>query len=145
MTYVPRPKTDGKGKTLQKQEHYTVLKQPESEYLTHFTPDSGKAKDVAENLKQTVIKYNFVPCLKVIGGDSTAVNTGRKGGAITLLEKELDRRLVWLICLLHVNELPLRHLFVDLDDPTQGDKAFKGPIAKILKHVEEYSKQISLQ
>ena len=80
-----------------------------------------------------------MPCLKVIGGDSTAVNTGRKGGAITLLEKELDRRLVWLICLLHVNELPLRHLFVDLDGPTQGDKAFKGPIGKILKHAEEYT------
>ena len=73
MTYVPRPETGGKGKTLQKEEHYTVFKQPESPYLTHFTPDSGKSLDIMKNLNQTAVKYNLLPCLKVIGSGSTAL------------------------------------------------------------------------
>ena len=107
--------------------------------MAHFTPDSGKSLDIMKNLNQTVVKYNLLPCLKVIGSGSTAVNTGYKGGAITLLlERELDHQ-PCLICLLHINELPLRHLLIELDGPTQGDKAFKGPIGKLLKFADEYT------
>ena len=75
----------------------------------------------------------------MIGSGSTAVNTGYKGGAITLLlERELDHQ-PCLICLLHINELPLRHLLIELDGPTQGDKAFKGPIGKLLKFADDYT------
>ena len=45
---------------------------------------------------------------------------------------------MWCICALHINELPLRHLFVQLDGPTTGDQAFKGPVGKRLKHAESY-------
>ena len=137
MTYVPRPETGGKGLTFSKRRTLnTVFKQPESSYLAHFTPDSGKSLDIMKNLNQTVVKYNLLSCLKVIGSGSTAVNTGYKGGVIALFEQVLDHR-PWLICLLHINELKLRHLFFELDDPTQGDKAFKGPIGKLLKFADE--------
>jgi len=67
-----------------------------------------------------------------VGCDGTAVNTGNKGGAIKLLEKEYNKPLQWLIFLLHANELPLRHLLIHLDGSTTGPKAFSGPIGKAL-------------
>ena len=137
MTYVPTPETGEKGKTLQKEEHYTVLKQPESSYLAHFTPGRCKSLDIIKNLNQTVVKYNLLP-FKVIGSGSTAINTGYTGGEMPVLERELDHQ-PCLICLLHINELKLRYLFFELDGLTQGDKAFKGPIGKLLNFADEYT------
>jgi len=36
----------------------------------------------------------------------------------------------WLVCQLHANELPLRHLVQHLDGATSGTRAFSGPIGK---------------
>ena len=35
-----------------------------------------------------------------------------------------------VICLLHLNELPLRHVFQNLDGVTSGPDSFSGPIDK---------------
>jgi hypothetical protein len=56
---------------------------------------------------------------------------------IRLFEKSLNRPLQWFICLLHANELPLRHLIISLDGPTSGPKAFSGKIGSCLKNVEK--------
>ena len=71
---------------------------------------------------------------KVVGSDSTACITGNIGGVICLLEKSLGRRLMWSICLLHTNELPLRHLFTDLDGPTThaNDNMYVNTLQKCL-------------
>lgn len=71
-----------------------------------------------------------------IGCDGTAVNTGTKGGIVKLLEKLLDRPLHWFICMLHANELPLRHLLEELDGKTSGPRGFRGPIGKQLQKCE---------
>ena len=138
LTLTPRQETGGKGKVLMKEEHYTVLRQPASEYLGHFTPESGSGVNIMLGLKEMVMKNGLLPCLKVVGSDATVVNTGHTNGAIALLENELGHRLIWLICLLHINELPVRHLFEWLDGPTSGDKSFKGPIGKLLKKAETF-------
>ena len=73
--------------------------------------------------------------LTVVGYDGTAVNTGRTGGVIRgyaclnscLLE--VKRPLRWLVCLLHANELPLRHLFQSLDGATTGPRGFSGTLS----------------
>ena len=70
--------------------------------------------------------------MQVIGCDSTNVNTGCRGGVIQILERDLRRPLHWCICLLHTNELPLRHLFQKLDGPTTGDKSFYGHIGQAI-------------
>lgn len=44
------------------------------------------------------------------------------------MEKQLNRPLQWLVCLLHGNELPLRHLINHLDT---------GPIGKLLVNCEK--------
>jgi hypothetical protein len=42
-----------------------------------------------------------------------------------------------VVCTLHLNELPFRHVFVEIDGPTDSKNTFKGPIGKILPKVEE--------
>lgn len=65
------------------------------------------------------------------------VNTGPHGGVIRLLELQLKRPLQWLICQLHANELPLRHLLRYLDGNTTGPSSFSGPIGKLLESCEQ--------
>ena len=68
-----------------------------------------------------------------IGADGTNVNTGLNNGLIRLLELHMGRPAQWLICMFHLNELPLRHLLVHLDGTTSGPNAFCGVIGKRLK------------
>ena len=49
------------------------------------------------------------------------------------MEKHLERTVQWLVCLLHANELPLRHLIEKLDGPN----VFSGPIGSSLTGCEE--------
>ena len=58
--------------------------------------------------------------LQFLSGDSTNSNTGRRGGIIAWLEKLLGKKVTWLICQLHCNELGLRHLFTELDGETSS-------------------------
>ena len=69
-----------------------------------------------------------------IGCDGTAVNPGRKGGVMErlALEDHLNKPQQWLVCLLHTNELPLRHLMKELDGGTNGREDFGGLIGKQL-------------
>ena len=71
-----------------------------------------------------------------IGCDGTAVNTGRKGGVIKSLEDHLNKPLRWLVCLLHTNEIPLRHLMKELDGGNSGPEDFGGSIGKQLGRCE---------
>ena len=74
--------------------------------------------------------------LVAIGCDGTNVNTGNIGGVIRLLELRVNKSLHWFVCLLHMNELPLRHLLIHLDGTTHGPNSFSGPIGKLLKNVD---------
>lgn len=73
----------------------------------------------------------------VIGCDGTVVNTGRKNGVIVQLEKKLKRPLQWFICMLHANELPLRHLLHFSDGSTTEPQGFSGEIGKLLETCEK--------
>ena len=72
----------------------------------------------------------------MLGCDRTNVNTGNKGGVIILIELKPQWPLQWLICLLHANELPLCHLFEELDGPTSGPRCYSGSIGKFLETCE---------
>lgn len=56
-------------------------------------------------------------------------------GIIQYIERSFGVPVHWIVCLLHMNELPFRALFKHLDGETSGPKAFKGPIGKILAGV----------
>lgn len=74
--------------------------------------------------------------LLAIGCDGTNVNVGKFGGIIRLLEKQLNKLLQCIVCLLHMNELPLRHLFARIDGATTGPNTFSGKIGKLLEKCE---------
>ena len=64
--------------------------------------------------------------------DGTAVNVGWMEGLFVHVERELKRRLLLLSCMLHANELPLRHLFKSCDGGhgTTGPQSFAGPLGQ---------------
>ena len=59
------------------------------------------------------------------------------GVLIVMMENYLERPLHWFICMLHANELLLRHLFSNLDGKTSGPCCFTGVIGKHLQNCEE--------
>ncbi|VEN46785.1 unnamed protein product [Callosobruchus maculatus] len=116
-----------------KEEHIALIQEPNCIYLGHLTVSSGSAV-VIKNEILSFFNIKGIPTdpLIAIGCDGTVINTGVKGGVISLIEAELNRPLHWFVCMLHLNELPLRHLLLQLDGVTQGPKAFSGNIGKLL-------------
>lgn len=120
------------------EEHISLISEPGSSYLGHTSPSSGTAKDITKSIVDFLTIGNIsTENLQAIGCDGTAVNTGLKGGVIRLLEEQYDKPLQWLICQLHANELPLRHLVESLDGSTSGPRGFTGPIGKQLSKCEQ--------
>ena len=89
--------------------------------------DVRPTKQLASLIYQWLCDNQMEESLQAIGGDSTNVNTGWKGGAIAHLETMLGRKMIWIICALLTNELPLRHLFISMDGRTVSDNKFEGP------------------
>ena len=117
-------------------EDHISLTDAEGEFLMHFTRekvDGVRAGQVIALIMSTFLKtFGIDSTLKMIGADSTNLNTGSKEGAIALLEKRLGKRLVWSICILHTNELPLRHLIKLLDGNASGAWQIVGHFVPLL-------------
>ena len=108
------------------EEHVVVLSEPSSIYISHFTPQSGRAIDMFHELYS--LSMMFGDQVKVIGCDGTAVNMGVNGGVCRLFELSRNQPIHWFICQLHGNELNLRHLLQHFDGTTTGPRSFSGPI-----------------
>ena len=101
------------GKTTE--EHVTLSLEPQGVYLDHFIPPvplpgEKPALKQAQQIIRILTEHDSLGSLQVLMGDSTATNTGWKGGVHALTEKLLGRKVLWGICQLHTNELPPRHL-----------------------------------
>lgn len=118
------------------EEHYVLVSEPGSRYLGHVSPTSGSAKAIKTSILQFLQKNTDINTIVAIGCDGTVVNTGSKNGVIRGLESDLRKPLQWLVCLLHTNELPLRHLMSYLDGKTSGPSGFSGQIGKSLESCE---------
>lgn len=115
------------------EEHISIIAEPGSSYFSHTTPTSGCSKDISESLIASLKEWNVkTDNITVVGCDGTNVNTGHIAGVIRRLEETFGHPLQWLVCLLHANELPLRHLFEALDGATTGPRGFSGSIGKQL-------------
>ncbi|KAE8747832.1 hypothetical protein FOCC_FOCC005444 [Frankliniella occidentalis] len=127
---------DGSGRWRRvkvKEEHIAIIAEPGSRFLGHTTPKSGHSSSIVESIIQQVESKGItLEETFSIGCDGTAVNTGHKGGVIRLLELKLQRPLQWFVCLLHFNELLLKHMMESVDGPTSGPTAYKGPVGKSL-------------
>jgi hypothetical protein len=120
-------------KGTEKEEHYVLMKEPGSLYLDHVSPDQGTAKCIAEEILTFVIDSQSTETLNGLLCDGTPVNTGRHGGVLKLIEIHLGRSVQWLVCLLHANELPFRHIFESIYGKTTGPTTFKGVFGAQLK------------
>ena len=118
----------GRGASMETEEHITVVAEPGSEYLSHFTPVSGKAIDQVNELISIAASFGGDVC--VLGCDGTAVNTDKSGGVVRLFELIQGRPVHWFVCQIHANELNLREIFRKLDGGTTGPKSFTGPLGK---------------
>ena len=76
------------------------------------------AKIAANNLVEWIFQYGVDKSIQALGSDSTNANTGWEVCVIQFVESILNKRLNWLICALHTNELPLRHRIVEFDGKT---------------------------
>lgn len=128
--------------SIVKEEHYTVCSEPGGRYLCHFTPkkDVTKRKSaevIANHLVEFLKKHSIDTSLQAIGGDSTNVNTGWQGGVMHWVKAKLNRKLIWLVCALHTNELPLRHLITELDGKTLSNNKWSGTIGNMLDTATE--------
>ena len=54
------------------------------------------------------------------------------------LERKLNRKLHMIGCFLHMNELPPRHLIIELDGPTVTGNRLSGPIGSLLHGDQTY-------
>ena len=73
-----------------------------------------------------------------IGCDSTAVNTVMTAGVIRLFHEVLIKLLQWMICFLHLNKLPLQHLFCYWYGGTSRSQTFSSAIGKALKLLKSF-------
>lgn len=125
-----------------KEEHVSVTEEPSGQYLWHFVPEDAvypekPALKVAQAIYDLLVAHDSTDSLRVLAGDSTNMNTGWKGGTHALVENLVGHKLYWAICMLHTNELVLRHLIVGLDGPTSSGTGFSGPVCKLLSKVNQ--------
>ena len=115
------------------QDHYAIIVEPGSEYLTHVTPKKGNAKTIAMEIYNYLKSQNLLEApIICIGADGTNTNVGADGGCIHFLEILLKRPLHYFICQLHGNELPFRALFYFYDGKPKGPQKWTGPIGKMV-------------
>lgn len=136
-TLVPITKGNKRYQSHVIEEHISIIEEPESKYLIHVVPSSKSGKDsamsIVSNLRENGVDLSDV---EVVGADGTATNTGWNNGAIRYIEILFNKPLQHVICLLHFNELPLRHLIEKLDGKTTGPQSYFDPIGKILSGCE---------
>jgi len=98
--------------------------EPSHCYLTYLSPSNGKGRTIVtcvfEFIEVTPLQHH----LAVIRTDGTASITGRRNGLVRSPEEQLWRPLQWSVSMLHLNEIPLRRVFMDLDGSTQRPDSF---------------------
>ena len=135
--FTSRDENNKQFKYYQEEEHISMSSEPGGKYVTHLTPKGESGAEIVECVVDYLEEHGVSESWRIIGGDSTAGNTGNKRGCFVLIENRLGRRLFRVVCVLHLNELPWRHVFVDIDGPTDSKNTFKGVIGKLLPKVEE--------
>jgi len=133
---------------MQKEKHISVVAEPGSVYLDHVRPtcENGSADCIANSVYSSLIAKRddgtekvCLNTLSAVGSYGERTNAGREKGVCRMLELFLKKPLQRIVCQLHFNELPLRHVFALLDGKTSGPKSFDGPIGKQLASCEQFT------
>ena len=125
------------------EEHCVIVGEPNGFYLSHVMPEDENGYKIATLVYSTIKDTALEQKLKIVGSNGTAVMTGKSKGFIASLETLVGRPLQWVMRLLHLNELPLRHVFQNLEGVTSGSDSFSGPIGRQLNGVVSGWKVVS--
>lgn len=132
-------KTENKALKTTKEEHISFVQQPCSYFIGHKSISNKKGVTMSNCIQNFVGEKEICERdIKAVGCDGTVANTGHKTGAIRLLEVSWKRPLQWIICMLHMLELPLRALVTHLDGPTTGPNSYSGPFGEKNESVSRY-------
>ena len=112
------------------EEHVTIISEPDGKYRGFYTPKDGTGMSNAQELYDFLVETGSVKSFKAVGCDGPVVNTGHNNGALKILQDFVQKVFQWIICLLHCNELPLRHLIEHIDGKYLGPGAYAGPLMK---------------
>ena len=110
------------------EEHYVIVGEPNGCHRSYVMSEDGTGYKIATSVYSAIKDIAPKQKLKIVGSDETAEMTGKSKGFIASLDTLIERPLQWVVCLLHLNELPLRHVFQNLDGITSGPDSFSGPI-----------------
>ena len=119
---------------VKKENHLTLVAEPKSEFLSSLADDHTSTDDIKGAELEAKLILDFLSengmenDLEILGCDSTRVNSGRTNGVMKRIENSLDRNLMRVLCALHTNELPLRHLFEAVDAAKRKAKKLRNGI-----------------
>lgn len=122
-----------------KEKHITIVAEPHSIFLGHTIVGDSTSLTISNRIVEHLGSKSIrTDPLAAVGTDGEVTNTGTgdTGGVIIRIETFLNRPLNWFICMLHLNELPFRHLFIKLDGTTTGPYSFNGPLGKKTKNLQ---------
>ena len=122
----------------------TITTEPESQYFSHFqlTEKATKERPASlifceEMLKEFRRCGGLLQNLQVFGSDSENAMSGGLGGVIRYYEQYLGRKVLYFVCLLHINELPYKASFKALDGKTKSATVYSGQIGALLPKAED--------
>lgn len=101
------------------------------------TLKSGTAEIVSDAIVSTVLSWGITENIKCLSFDTTSVNTGRKNGVCVLLEKKLEKDMLWLPCCHHILEIMLEGVV------SQSLSKSSGPEIQIFKKFQKSWKDIN--
>ena len=85
-------------RSVQLEDHYTMVGQPGEYYLSHFSTEDGKERTIAQEIFNTIANTELQvhDKLTVVGTDGTAAMTGKFNGCIRKLEELLNKPLQYI-------------------------------------------------
>ena len=131
------------GKTIQKKEYQVVVLKNENKEIRLAVVElaNGKGKTIFDGIKAILDEYNLWSSIKMIVSDTTAANTGKSLGAVTLLKNHFEHtgqeKPVFIGCQHHILDTILKHVLNDHFGETPTSPNLSYPF--IARLTEEYA------
>ena len=108
-----------------------VLVQEENKILCITKTEDSTGKVEAEKVKEVLESWKITEKIIACGFDTTSSNTGVHKDSCTILQRLLQRQLLWLACRHHILEIVIGAAFTELFGESKSPEV---PLFKILKN-----------
>ena len=113
-----------------KEEHLSFVAEPNSQYVGHVSPSSGSGYgETTVILKYIVSQLNGgFKEVEVLYCEETNKNAAWKGRILRKLKQLAEKRMQWVVWLLHFNDFPFRAFFTHMESTISNPHSYTGPI-----------------